>query len=185
MGRLGYPPELKLRARVLWLQGSLTDAQIAAELGVTRIDTIGMWRRQEHWEREKQLIQQESDRRVQNAVAETIADMNARHLKEYQLLQTKGLAALKRLDPQRATEAQQMVDAGIKGERLVRGEPTEIHEMRSLMRANVQVLEFVVADVLKVLLEAGQIDGNAARQFAELFAERVNQADFQYVTEPE
>ena len=63
-----------------------------------------------------------------------------------------------------------MIDSGIRGERLVRGEPTEVREVRALMRSNVQVLEVVVADVLKVLLEAGQIDRRAAREFAERFA---------------
>ena len=76
-----------------------------------------------------------------------------------------------------------MIDTGIKGERLVRGEPTEVREVRALMRSNVQTLEFVVADVLKVLIEQGQLDKRLAKQFADLFADRVNQADFKYAVE--
>ena len=109
--------------------------------------------------------------------------MNARHLKEYQLLQSKGIQALKRLDPQKASEAQAMIDAGIKGERLVRGEPTEVREVRALMRTNVQVLEVVVADVLKVLLDSGGIDNRGAKQFAQLFATKVNTTEFRYAVE--
>ena len=183
MGRKGYPQDVRLKAKAMWLAGGHSDAQIAANLGIARVDTIGQWRRQEEWDRDKQCVIQAAERRVQEAVAETIADMNSRHLKEYQLLQTKGVEALRRLDPQKAAEAQVMVDAGIRGERLVRGEPTEIHEVRALMRANIQVLELVVADVIKVLLEDGRIDGRGARQFAALFAERVNQAPFQYRVE--
>lgn len=184
-GRKGYPDEIRQRAKALWLKGSLTDTEIAAQLGVARADTIGLWRREGQWEREKRLVAEETDRRVQDAMAESVAEMNARHLKEYQLLQTKGIQALKRLDPQKAAEAQSMVDAGIKGERLIRGEPSTIYEMRSLMRVNIQVLELVVADVIRALLDSGQIDSRAARQFAELFAERVNQAPFRYVIEGE
>ena len=41
------------------------------------------------------------------------AEMNTRHLKECQLLQTKGVQALRRLDPTKASEAAAMIDAGI------------------------------------------------------------------------
>jgi hypothetical protein len=51
-----------------------------------------------------------------------------------------------------------MLDAGIKGERLVRGEPTEVREVRALMRGNVEVLELVIADVIKSLIDGGQMD---------------------------
>lgn len=183
MGRKGYPESVRLKAKSLWLTGEWTDVQIAQELGIQRVDTIGEWRRKENWRRDRELVHDEADRRVQDAVAETIAEMNSRHLKEYQLLQTKGVQALKRLDPKKAAEAQAMIDAGIRGERLVRGEPTEIREVRALMQANIQVLELVVADVIKALLEEEQIDRRVARQFAELFAERVNEAPFQYVTD--
>lgn len=185
MGRKGYPEDVRLRAKALWMQGNLTDAQIASELGISRDDTIGQWRRQEGWEHQKQEIGRAAEQRVTEAVGETIAVMNSRHLKEYQLLQNKGIQALRRLDPQKAAEAQAMIDAGIRGERLVRGEPTSIHEVRALMRANIQVLELVVADVLKVLLEGGKIDARVAREFAAIFADRINLAPFQYAVEGE
>ena len=178
-----YPPETKLRAKALWLAGHMTDAQIAAEVGITRPGTIGDWRAEEGWERERQAIQQTADARVTHAIGETIAEMNERHLKECQLLQTKGVQALKRLDPQKAAEAAAMIEAGLRAERLVRGEPTEVREVRALMQANVQVLEVVVADILKVLLESGRIDKQSARQFAELFADRINAAPFRYEVE--
>ena len=66
------------------------------------------------------------------------------------------------------------------GERLVRGEPTEVREVRALMQANVQVLELVVADVIKALIDGGRMDKRMAKQFADEFAQRVNQAPFQY-----
>ena len=180
MGRKGYGTDIKLRAKALWIVGHLTDAQIAEQLDIQRAETIGEWRRIEGWDRERDIIQQETDKRISDAIAETITEMNARHLREYQLLQTKGIQALKHLDPETASEARAMIDSGIKGERLVRGEPTEVREVRALMKSNVQVLELVVADVLKVLLAAGRIDNRVAKQFADLFADKVNQADFQY-----
>jgi len=51
------------------------------------------------------------------------------------------------------------------------------------MQSNVQVLELVVADVLKVLIEQGQLDKRVAKQFADLFAGRVNEAPFRYTVE--
>ncbi|MEE4272305.1 MAG: hypothetical protein V2I67_11555 [Thermoanaerobaculales bacterium] len=183
MANKGYSPEIKLRAKALWVTGRATDAEIAEQLGIQRPGTVGEWRRSGGWDREKQYIQQVTEQRVSEAVAESIAEMNSRHLKEYQLLQTKGIQALKKLDPKTAAEAQSLVDSGIKGERLVRGEPTEVREVRALMQSNVQVLELVVADVLKVLLDAGKIDSRAARQFADVFAEKVNDAPFRYAVE--
>lgn len=179
-GRKGYGPDVKLRAKALWIVGNMTDQQIADAVGISRSETIGDWRRSESWEKERAIIQQETDRRVSQAVAETISEMNSRHLRQYQLLQSKGLAALKRFDPKSATEAQAMMDIGIKGERLVRGEPTEVREVRALMQTNVQILEVVVADVIRALLDSGQIDGRAARQFAEMFAAQINEAPFRY-----
>ena len=183
MGRKGYGPDVKLRAKALWIVGNFTDQQIAQQLSIQRPETIGEWRRSEGWDREKAVIQKATEERINQAIAETIAEMNSRHLKEYQLLQTKGVQALKRLDPNKASEAATMVDVGIKGERLVRGEPTEVREVRALMHANVQILELVVADVMKVLLDSEKIDKRVARQFAEIFAEKINEAPFRYAVE--
>ena len=183
MGRKGYGPDTKLRAKALWITGQGTDAQIAERLGIRRPETIGEWRRAGDWDREKLYVQQVTEERASQAVAETVSAMNSRHLKEYQLMQTKGIQALKRLDPQKAAEAQAMIDSGIKGERLVRGEPTEIREVRALMKSNIQILELVVADVLKVLIEEDRLDKRAAKKFAELFASKVNAAPFRFAVE--
>ena len=180
MGRLGYPDEVRLKAKAMWIVGRNTDAEIAEQLGIARPGTICDWRRDENWEREREIIQRATEEKISAAISETISEMNARHLKEYQYLQTKGIAALKHLDPRTAAEAQSMVDVGVRGERLVRGEPTEVREVRALMQSNIQVLEVVVADILKVLLDSGQIDGRAARRFADVFAEQVNAAPFKY-----
>lgn len=180
MGAKGFSPDVKLKAKALWIVGSLTDAQIADRLGIARPGTIGDWRREDGWEHERAIIQQATEEKVAAAISETISEMNSRHLREYKLLQGKAVAALQRLDPKSAAEAHAMMDTGIKGERLVRGEPTEVREVRALMQANVQVLEVVVAEVLRILLEANQIDGRTARRFADLFAERVNGAPFRY-----
>ena len=183
MGRKGYGRETMLKARALWVSSSMTDQQIADQLGIKRVGTLADWRRAENWEAEREIIQRETDRRISEAVAETVSQMNSRHLKEFQLMQTKGVQALKILEPTKANEAAAMIDSGIKGERLVRGEPTAIREIRALMQSNVQILEFVVADVLKVLIEQRKVDKGLAKTFAEVFAEKVNQAPFRYVTE--
>jgi hypothetical protein len=182
-GRKGYGQETKIKAKALWIVGHLTDQQIAEDLDIGRSETIGEWRREDRWDLEREIIQQETDRRISEAVAETVSQMNSRHLKEFQLLQSRGVQALKTLEPTRASEAASMIDVGIKGERLVRGEPTEVREVRNLMRANVQVLEIVVADVIKALIEAERMDKRVAKVFADEFANRVNLAPFRFEVE--
>lgn len=182
-GRQGYGPDTKLRAKAMWIVGRLTDDQIAAQLDIPRAETIGEWRRAGQWDIERDIIQRETDRRISEAVAETVSEMNSRHLKEFQLIQTKAVQALRTLEPTKAAEAAAMLDAGIKGERLVRGEPTEVREVRALMRGNVEVLELVVADVIRTLIDSGRMDQRLARVFAEEFAARVNEAPFRYAVE--
>ena len=180
---MAYSQDIKLQAKALWITGAGTDEQIAKRLGIKRQETISDWRRGEGWEKERKLVEKVTNERVTKAVAETISEMNTRHLKEYQLLQTKGVQALKDIDPKTAHEALSMVDIGIKGERLVRGEPTEVREVRAIMQANVQVLELVVADVMKVLIDEGKMDKRLAKSFADQFAERINDAPFRYAVE--
>ncbi|MBU2501970.1 hypothetical protein KJ682_11635 [bacterium] len=180
---MAYGQDIKLQAKALWITGAGTDQQIAQRLGIKRPETIGDWRRTEGWDIERQYVQKITEERVTQAVAETITEMNTRHLKEYQLLQSKGVQGLKDLAPKTAGEAMSLVDVGIRGERLVRGEPTEVREVRALMQANVQVLEIVVADVIKVLIDAGRMDKRLAQVFADEFARRVNEAPFRYAVE--
>lgn len=180
---MAYGQDVKLHAKALWLTGAGTDAQIAQRLGIQRPETVAEWRRAEGWDQERQYVQKVTEERITQAVAETLSEANLRHLREYQLLQTKGVQALKELSPRTAAEALSMVDVGIKGERLVRGEPTEIRAVRQLMVANIQVLELVVADVLKVLIDSGQLDQRAARKFADEFAKQINAAPFQFTVE--
>lgn len=180
---MGYGQDIKLQAKALWITGAGTDQQIAQRLGIQRPETVGEWRRAEGWDQERQYVQKVTEERITLAVAETISEMNSRHLKEYQLLQNKGVQALRELAPRTAGEALQMVDVGVKGERLVRGEPTEVREVRALMRGNVEVLELVVADVIKALIDSGRMDQRLARVFAEEFASRVNEAPFRYAVE--
>lgn len=177
---MAYGQDTKLQAKALWITGAGTDQQIADRLDIKRPETIGEWRRAGQWDRERQYVQQVVEERVSLAVAETVSEMNERHLKEFQLLQSKGVKGLKDLDPRTAAEAAAMLDTGIRGERLVRGEPTEVREVRALMKANVEVLEVVVADVMRVLLDAGKLDKRQAKVFADEFARRVNEAPFRY-----
>ena len=180
---MAYGMDIKLQAKALWITGVGTDQQIAKRLGIQRSETIGEWRRNEGWDKERQYVQKVTDERVTQAIAETISEMNTRHLKEYQLLQSKGVTALKDIAPKTAHEALTMVDVGIKGERLVRGEPTEVREVRTLMQANVQVLELVVADVIKALIDGNMMDKRLAKTFADEFAQQINDAPFRYAVE--
>jgi hypothetical protein len=180
MGRKGYDRTTKIKAKALWIVGNHSDQQIADQLGIARSKTIGGWRKDEGWDTEREIIQKETERRISEAVGDSTVLMNSRHLKEFQLMQSKGVKALQTLEPVKASDASAMIDAGIKGERLVRGEPTEVQEVRSLMQANVQVLELVVAEVIRALIDAGRMDKRVAKVFADEFAQRVNEAPFRF-----
>ena len=45
-----YDNHTKASAKRLWLEGGITDAEIAAKVGVVRPDTIRDWRVSEDWD---------------------------------------------------------------------------------------------------------------------------------------
>ena len=99
-----------------------------------------------------------------NALAVHIAELNHRHAQAGQALQEISIAGLHALDPHEftATEVTNMLEKGIKLERLAEGQATSRHEL------TVQIVEPLVRQII-TLLEQVNLVGDAearSRQFA-------------------
>jgi len=174
-----YSDDIKRQAKVMWLSGNYkSDKAIATALGIARSETIKDWRHHENWEAERQVTAREIQRKVDSVLAETVAEMQRRHLREYQAMQTKGVHALVKAEAHTVTDAVNLLDTGIKGERLVKGEPTEIREIRGVMQFNLEIVETIVADIVKEFLHDRRLKREDARLFAEEFAGRISKAPF-------
>jgi transposase-like protein len=179
--RKHYPEDIRRRAKIMWLSGNYgSDKEIARELGIQRSNTIAEWRKRDKWHLERAETVNQISRRVGSVLQETIAEMQRRHLREYQALQTKGVQALTQQEARSVADAVNLIDTGIKGERLVRGEPSEIREIRGVMEFNLKILEGIVADIVRDFIRDKRLARADARLFAERFAEGVNKAPFRY-----
>jgi hypothetical protein len=102
-----------------------SNGPVAKKFGVTET-SVRKWRHKLNWDaralkRDKALKEKEDKQAV-----ESIADMNARHVKEYKMLQGKALERLTRARIEKDRDAITALDTGIKGERMAKGEPTEV-----------------------------------------------------------
>lgn len=84
----------------------------------------------EKWVEQRKQFKLKSWAKSDERAIETIADMNARHMREYKLLQGKGLERLRDTRIEKDRDAITALDVGIKGERTIRGEPTEVVDQR-------------------------------------------------------
>lgn len=179
--RKHYSEDIRRRAKIMWLSGNYSsDKEIARELGIQRPNTIAEWRKREKWHLERSETVNQINRRVGSVLQETIAEMQRRHLREYQALQTKGVRALAQHEARSVADAVSLIDTGIKGERLVRGEPSEIREIRTVVEYNLELVTTVVGDLFRELLAQRLVNRQAAKWLAEQFAERINRTPFQY-----
>lgn len=176
-----YSEEIHRKAKIMWLSGNYkSDKEIARVLGIKRSVTICDWRKAENWEAERAATVKEVQRKVDSVLTETMAEMQRRHLREYQAMQTKGVQALVKAEPRTVGDAVNLLDTGIKGERLVKGEPTEIREIRGVMQFNLEIVETIVADIVKEFLRDRRLKREDARLFAEEFAGRISRAPFRF-----
>lgn len=74
-----YPPDLRARARELWLAGRTTDEAVAEQLGVARKDTIRDWRREEGWDDLKRAVDAATNVRMLREKAAAKAKIDERH----------------------------------------------------------------------------------------------------------
>jgi len=97
---------------------------VAKEYGISK-SWINKRSTAENWVQQKKEYWDKTDAKTAEREIETIADMNIRHLREYRMIQGKGLKFIKDREFRQMRDAVSAVDTGIKGERTIKGEPTE------------------------------------------------------------
>jgi hypothetical protein len=98
---------------------------VGRQLNISK-QSITKWAKLFKWEERAAKRDEAADRRTDEKVAESTAEMNARHVREYKMLQGKALERLTKARIEKDRDAITALDTGIKGERMAKGEPTEV-----------------------------------------------------------
>ncbi len=99
--------------------GSVAEEYSVTKRAVTKLAARGKWQ-------ERILeIERKARRASDDKAAETLEQMNDRHLKSLRVIQGKALEALKAMPLNTAMEGARCLDLGIKQERVIRGEPSD------------------------------------------------------------
>jgi hypothetical protein len=89
--------------------------------------TVGNAATRENWAGRITERERKAREAADQKAAETLADVNDRHLRMFRTIEAKALEALRAMSLERASDAVRALDIAIKGERLILGEPTERH----------------------------------------------------------
>lgn len=108
-------------------QGAARSYQgVAGAFGVSKQAVVKLAQR-ERWQERIAHAEREAKRKAVEKVAESLEDMNTRHLKTLRVIQAKALEALRLMPLSTAMEAVRALDLSIAKERLIRGEPSDRH----------------------------------------------------------
>ena len=91
----------------------------AAKRSITRLAA------REKWQERLLKIESQARERLDEKMVETMEAVNARHLKIFRAVLTKGLQALQAMPLSSAEAAVRAIEVAVRGERLVLGEPTD------------------------------------------------------------
>ena len=97
---------------------------VAQKYGVTKravTDLAG----KENWQKRLSKIEREAQEKTDRRVAETLEQMNDRHLKVLKFIQNRSIEALKTMPLESAMEAVRAYTLSLDKERVIRGEPSE------------------------------------------------------------
>lgn len=97
---------------------------VAEKYGVSK-RTVTNTAVRDKWQERVVELEAKARQRTEEKILETLDEMNTRHLKMYKFVQAQALEALKRAQLDSGSDAWRAMFEGMKGERLVRGEPTE------------------------------------------------------------
>ena len=97
---------------------------LADELGVTKRAVTKLAAR-ENWSERLSKIEKDVREKCDKRLAETLEEMDERHMRLLKAVQGKAVQALKSMPIGSAMEAARAIDMTIKQERLIRGEPTD------------------------------------------------------------
>jgi len=125
---------------------------VAENYGVSKTAVTNLAEK-ENWQKKIVEIEAKARDSLEKKMGESLEQMSDRHLKIVQVIQRKALEALKTMPLTTAIEAVRALDASIKTERLIRGEPTD--------RASLDV-EQVVRREYQRWMSGGEQDAEAA-----------------------
>jgi transposase-like protein len=106
-----YPPDIRARARDLWIAGGHTDAEIAGLLGVARADTIRDWRREGVWEDLRRAVDTAASARAEAASRKAIEKLNRRYDQLAEAVEALVIRAMKASGAVRAAEVRALAGA--------------------------------------------------------------------------
>ena len=139
---LRYPDSIRREARKIYLTEGASDREIAERVGVSRANTIKAWRTKEGWAKDRLEAAEKAAVKTIEKIADTEAEVNARHTKLFKHLEALGTAYLAdHYDP--ATKSFKVPDAKDframtaalrdiqQGTRLALGLPDKVTETRT------------------------------------------------------
>lgn len=89
-----YPDSTRRAARKIYLTEGASDREIAERVGVKRIDTIRDWRTRENWSETRDAVAERATEKTVERLADSEADVNARHYRMFKNLEALGSAYL-------------------------------------------------------------------------------------------
>ena len=108
----------------LSLGGRRSYRRVAEHHGVSKTTVVNRAKK-EGWQDRIETLEAKAREGMEQKTVETIEAMKTRHLKSFRVMQGKALEALGSMSLSSAMEAVRALDLSIKGECLVRGEPSE------------------------------------------------------------
>lgn len=115
-----YDASVRLQARELWLEGGRTDAQVAALVGVARVDTVRDWRRAEDWDGLRRAVDVATARRREAEAQDARATLNRRHDQLGEAVESLVVRAMKSSQTPRAGEVRALAGALLIAQRIRR-----------------------------------------------------------------
>lgn len=136
---------------------------------------------EENWRRLRAEFWQEAldakYKRQAESLGESVADAKQRYIRIVQVAIGKLVEAMKE---EKLNYSLSDLEKLARLDLLLRGQPTEVKQIRSVIEINVNILEDAVAGAIQSLMREGLISREGARRFAELFAQAVNASPFLY-----
>lgn len=97
---------------------------VAAKFGVSKT-TVANHAKAENWQARVEEIERKAREQTDAHAVETVEAMNSRHLKMVKVIQAKALETLRQMPLSSALAAARALEASVKLERTIRGEPSD------------------------------------------------------------
>ena len=147
---MGYSPVIRERAFRLYLMQSVTNwSAIAKAVNVSKSDTVSRWAEEEDLEKYRKELQEQLRNDIKGDVIDAMAQMDVRHARLYRIIQAIGIDRIEAIMAPKEIpikDAIRGVDIGVKGERLVRGQP--IDRMEIISNADLEKMVSHIVDTV-------------------------------------